>query len=237
MSDYSGYKGDSEIQDSYRNTATLSVYYGMYALVLLAVGIFVVRGNWESAVSAGLIFLLMFVPSILKERYRLYLPFTLDLGLTVFIFLTLFLGEVGRFYDRIPLWDKFLHFQSGLLLGAAGYVLVYALNEHKKFKLDLSPGFVSIFAVTFSLAIGVVWEMLEFVGDSYLAQHIAYYFPWQANNADTMWDLIAAADGALIVSIAGYFWMHRYKRLPFTPWILRLGEKLRIPPRADGGSM
>ena len=39
--------------------------------------------------------------------------------------------------------------------------------------------------------------------------------------------------GRVIVSIAGYFWMHRYKRLPFTPWILRLRGKIRIPPRAD----
>lgn len=230
-------RDDTRIQDSYRNTVTLSVYYGVYALVLVAVGIFVLRGNWESAVSAGLIFLLMFVPTILKERYRLYLPFTLDFALVVFIFLTLFLGEVGRFYDRIPLWDKFLHFQSGLLLGAAGYVLVYALNEHKKFKLDLSPGFVSIFAVTFSLAIGAVWEVLEFAGDSYFSLHIVGYPYWQGSNADSMWDLIADGGGALLVSIVGYFWMHRYKRLPFTPWLLRLGEKLRIPPRADGGSM
>jgi len=222
---------DIYIRDSYRNPVTLFIYYGMRVLVLLATGILLFRGHWESAVSAFLIFLLMFVPSVLKDRYRLYLPFALDFGMVVFIFLTLFLGEVGRFYDRIPLWDKFLHFQSGLLLGATGFVLVYILNEHKRLKLDLSPGFVAIFAVTFSLSIGAVWEMFEFAADSYFSQHIVNYSNWQANNADTMWDLIADGTGALIVSVTGYFWMYRHKRLPFTPRLLEMIEKkLNIHP-------
>lgn len=207
--------------NSFRNKATVSIYYGMTSLVLVAAIIFVWRGSWESALSTALIFLLMFVPSILKERYRLYLPFEIELGIVTFIFVTLFLGEVGRFYDWIPLWDKFWHFQSGVLLSATGYVLVYILNEYKELKLSLSPGFVSIFAITFSLAIGAIWEIVEFVGDSIFLSH------WQLNNTDTMWDLIADGSGALIISILGYFWMHRHKRLPLTPWLLKIKSKFK----------
>lgn len=207
---------DLHVSKAYRNGVTLSVYYTMDALVLIAVGVFVWRGNLESALSAGIIFLLMFVPSILKERYRLYLPFAIEFGIVVFSFSTLFLGEVARFYYYVPFWDKFTHFQSGLLLGASGYVLVYILNEHKKISLDLSPLFVSIFAIAFSLAIGAGWEIFEFAGDTFSGNH------WQTDGADTMWDLIADLVGALIISIVGYFWMHRHKRLPFTPWVLRI---------------
>src|SRR3989344_5520207 len=149
------------IQNRYRNTITLLIYYGMRALVLVAALIFLWQGDWQSSVSTGLILLLMLIPSILKHRYGLYLPFTLDLGIVAFIFLTLFVGGIARVYDWIPLWDKFLDFQSGLLLGASGYVLVYLLNENSKTKLNLSPGFISFFAVTFSLAIGAIWEMIE----------------------------------------------------------------------------
>lgn len=207
---------DLHVSQAYRNGATLAVYYAMDALVLIAVIAFVWRGNFESALSAGIIFLSMFVPSILKERYRLYLPFAIELGIVAFTFSTLFLGEFARFYYYVPFWDKFTHFQSGLLLGASGYVLVYILNEHKKINLGLSPAFVSIFAVTFSLAIGAGWEMFEFAGDSFFGSH------WQIDNADTMWDLVADGGGALIISVIGYFWMHRHKRLPFTPWVLRI---------------
>ncbi|MDB5237850.1 MAG: hypothetical protein JWM46_120 [Candidatus Kaiserbacteria bacterium] len=220
----------SHVQNDYKNRVTLFVYYGMRLLVLLAIGLFLWRHEWASAVSTTLIFLLMFVPSILKERYRVYLPFAIDFSMVLFIFLTFFLGAVGRFYDRIPLWDKFLHFQSGLLFGASGFVLLYILNEQKGFKqpLNLSPGFVAFFAITFSLSIGAVWEMFEFAGDAYFSQHITNYSAWQASNSDTMFDLIADGTGALIVSIMGYFWMHRYKRIPFTPRFLqRFGPKPR----------
>ena|SRR3989338_1396265 len=228
---------DIHIQSGYRNRVTLFIYYGMCALVLLGTGIFLLHGNWESAVGTVLIFILMFVPSVLKTRYRLYLPFALDFGIVAFIFFTLFLGEIGQFYDRILFWDKFLHFQSGLLLGAAGYVLVYILNEHQKLKLDLSPALISIFAVTFSLSIGVIWEMFEFAADSYFSQHIANHPYFQESNIDTMWDLIAAGGGALIVSVAGYFWMFRHKRLPFTPQLLRIFKKrLNINLKSDGES-
>ena len=228
---------DIHIQSGYRNSVTLFIYYGMRALVLFGTSIFLFRGNWESAAGTVLIFILMFIPSVLKERYRLYLPFALDLGIVAFIFFTLFLGEIGQFYDRVPFWDKFLHFQSGILLGAAGYVLVYILNEHQKLKLDLSPALISVFTVTFSLSIGVAWEILEFAADSYFSQNIAGHSYFQASNVDTMWDLIAAGGGALIVSVAGYFWMFRHKRLPFTPQLLRIFKKrLKINLKSEGES-
>lgn len=217
----------TQIRDGYRNRATLLFYWGLHALVLVATVIFLLWGDWQSAIGAALILALMLVPAVLKGRYRLYLPFTLELAIVVFIFLTLFLGGVARFYDWVPFWDKFLHFQSGLLLGAVGYVLVYILNEHRKTHLNLSPGFVSFFAVAFSLTIGVIWEVVEFIIDVAFATH------WQLHNADTMMDLIADGVGALIISIAGYFWMYRYKRLPFTPWLFRvLKDKLKKIERA-----
>jgi len=206
------------IQNSYRNRVTVFVYWGICLLVPVAAAIFLWWGDWQSSVSAMLVFAAMLAPSILKERYRLYLPFALELGIVVFTFLTLFLGGVAQFYDWVPFWDKFLHVQSGFLLGAAGYVVVYILNEHRRIHLNLSPGFVSLFAVTFSLALGVVWEIFEFIGDVILKSTY-----WQGVGiADTMWDLIADGTGALIVSVAGYFWMYRHKRLPFTPWLLRV---------------
>lgn len=207
--------------NSFRNKATLSIYYGMALLVLIAGAVYVWRGNWESALTTAFVFLLMTIPSILKERYRLYLPFGIELGIVAFIFVTLFLGEVARFYDWIPFWDKFVHFQSGILLSASGYILVYTLNEHQELKLGLSPGFVSIFAVTFSLALGALWEIAEFTVDSLIGSE------WQFSNSDTMWDLIADGSGALIISLIGYFWMHRHKRLPLTPWLLKIKEKFR----------
>lgn len=211
----------NSIAEAYRNRYTLFVYYGLRAAILIAALYFALRGDWASVFSTVLVFALMSVPSVLKYRYRFYLPFALDLSIVGFVFATLFLGHLANFYDYIPLWDKFVHFQSGLILGVAGFVLVYTLNEQESIHLDLSPGFVAFFAVTFSLAIGVVWELIEFTADS------TFDVDWQNGNADTMWDLIAAGAGALIVSVAGYFWMYRQARLPFTPRLFRFFRKLQ----------
>lgn len=215
------------VPSRHKNSLTLSAYWGMRALVLIGTIVYVIQGSWASAFSTLLIFLLMFVPSILKEKYRFYLPFALDLGIVTFIFLTFFLGHMGSFYGIFPQWDTFLHFQSGLLLGASGFVLVYTLNEHTKTKLGLSPFFVAIFAVCFSLALGAVWEIFEFAGDAYFSTRVVGYLPWQASNADTMWDLIADSAGALVMSTYGYFWMRHHNRLPLTPWKIHLFRKSR----------
>lgn len=204
------------IEEAYRNHATLFVYYGMRILVVLAAVLFMVRGDWESFGSTLVVVFLMSIPSLLKSRYRMYLPFAIDFGMVSFIFLSLFLGGVDDFYGAIPLWDKLVHFQSGLLLSGTGFVVVYLLSESEQTPIELTPGFVALFAVAFSLAFGVVWEVCEFVGDA------IFQSTWQNGNADTMWDLIADGSGALVFSTFGYFWMHRHKRLPFTPLFLKL---------------
>jgi hypothetical protein len=209
------------IENAYRNNATLFIYYGMRVLVALAAVLFFVRGDWESAWSTVFVAFLMSIPSFVKQRYRVYFPFAIDFGMVAFIFLSLFLGGVDNFYGYIPLWDKILHFQSGLLLSGTGFVVIYLLSVSERARLELSPGFVALFAVVFSLAIGAAWEIAEFVGDA------IFHSAWQRNNADTMWDLIADGSGALVFSIAGYFWMYRHKRLPFTPLFIKFIERAK----------
>ncbi len=205
--------------NDYKNAYTLFIYYSIRLLVLVAALIFLWRGDYETALSTLLVTLLMMLPSFLKDRHLLALPFILEFSIVLFIFLTVFLGAIGHFYEEVPFWDKFLHFQSGLLLGASGYIVVYMLNAHKKFTIDVSPSFLTMFSISFSLAIGVLWEIFEFGGDS------IFDGGWQGDNTDTMWDLIANGIGALIINTAGYFWMYRHRRLPFTPWLLRVLHK------------
>ncbi|MEN9561489.1 MAG: hypothetical protein RIQ56_762 [Candidatus Parcubacteria bacterium] len=209
------------IEQGYKNHATLFVYHGLRALVVLTAIYYLVLANFESAAATFVVVALMYLPSFVKSRYRLYLPFALDLWIVSFIFLTLFVGGVGNVYNDFPIWDKLLHFQSGLLLAAAGYVAIYLLNESEGTSLDLSPGFISVFAVAFALALGVMWEMLEFFGD------LTFGSSWQNGNTDTMVDLIADGIGAVIFSAGAYFWMYRHKRVPFTPRLLKFYEKAK----------
>jgi VanZ family protein len=210
-----------------KNRVTLAIYYLMRALVLLAAAVFFFEKDWQSGAAAVLVFILMTVPSLLRERKQVYLPFTLEFGIVFFLFCTLLLGQIMRFYDSVPHWDTFLHVQSGLVLGTAGFVLIYTLNEHGDGKLKLSPGFIALFAITFAVFIGVLWEICEYAAD--LLFDTRYWQGQTDMNADTMNDLIADTIGAVIVSVTGYFWMYRHKRLPLTPWPLRLSRKDEAP--------
>jgi energy-coupling factor transporter transmembrane protein EcfT len=187
----------------------------MLAIVLCVLLIFSYRGDWDLMFSTIFVLTLMFIPSILKRTYQMFIPFIVRLWIVSFIFLTLFLGEIGRLYEYIPLWDKFLHLQSEFLLGASGYILIYILNNHEKRRLHLSPFFITLFAISFSLALGVIWEVIEFAVDVYFGT------TWQNGNTDTMLDLIADGTGAIILTFIGYLWMNKHKRLPLTPWCMK----------------
>ena len=86
----------------------------------------------------------------------------------VFVFATLFLGEMLRYYDRYEWWDAALHGGSGLLLGILGFLLVFVLNESRSVNVQLRPGFVAFFAFLFAVSIGTLWEIFEFAVDGTL---------------------------------------------------------------------
>lgn len=201
------------------------LYYGMRVLVILAIALFALAGDFLDAVMAGLILVLMLIPRFLSRQYRFHLPFELELFVVSFTFLTLFLGSLNNFYERFSWWDNLLHFQSGILLGFIGFILVYFLNEGTPRKLALSPFFIAFFSVCFSMAMSVVWEVYEFTMDS------AFGFNMQRSGlVDTMADLIVNSIGAIIVGVAAFVWIQVRRRIPFTPkrlagsWYDRSGD-------------
>lgn len=195
---------------------TLSPGAALHALLRLVVGlsvlVFIYYGNYLSAVSAAGILFLMVLPSILKERFKIFIPFSLELSVVVFIFASLFLGSLRNYYELYPLWDTILHFQSGLLLGLLAYFAIYALNAGSKKNLYVSPLFVSVFAVCFSTGISVLWEIYEYLADTFFGYNMQ-----RSGVTDTIHDLILNLVGALIIAIVGYVWMKKSKQLPLSP--------------------
>jgi uncharacterized membrane protein YjdF len=155
--------------------------------------------------------IIMFLPSILERKWRIDIPGFMHIVFLVFLYAAIYLVEVRSFYYKVPNWDSILHGFSGAMIGALGFSIVKLLNDSEKVKLDLSPVFVAIFAFSFALAIGALWEMYEFSFDKLLGlnmQKFAYsdgtLKVGRAALADTMKDLIVDALGALATSIMGY---------------------------------
>ena len=157
----------------------------------------------QSHLQAGVItlgiFFITFLPVILGKRFQVKIPSEFELLAVIFIYASLFLGEVHGYYVRFWWWDIVLHTSSGFLIGILGFLLVYVLNEKKEIELDMKPGFVALFAFVFSIAIGAIWEMFEYGMDSFFGTEMQ-----KSGLTDTMWDLIVNSIGALTISILGW---------------------------------
>ena len=157
-------------------------------------------------------------PSFLERRFNLCIPRLFAIMFLVFVWGAIFLGEVADFYYRFPFWDDVLHLWSSMMLGFLGFSLIEILNNDKKHnKVSLSPIFVCIFSVFFTVFAGTVWEIYEFTSDGILGINMQKYASGSAISntgatllqgrealTDTMTDLIVDLAGGLVASIVGY---------------------------------
>lgn len=175
--------------------------------VVLAVGVGAElwAGQWFAAlVTTGIILLTLF-PLVLARRYSVFVPPEFALLAVVFVFASLFLGDVHGYYARFWWWDIALHTGSGFLLGIVGFLLVHILNETTEIGMKMKPGFVAFFALLFAVGVGVVWEIFEFAADELLGTNMQKPMLDDASGlTDTMWDLIVDTLGALTISVLGY---------------------------------
>lgn len=183
-------------------------------------------GQWLSAVLVALIMAVTLAPLLLRERIPIHIPSEFQLLTILFVFAALFLGEVRNFYERIWWWDIALHASSGLLLGILGFLLVYALNENKHVDLHMRPRFVALFAFSFAVAIGAIWEIFEFAMDRIFGTQMQKpMFGDPSGLTDTMWDLILDALGALTISLLGWWHMVHQKQSFIDNWIQKFIER------------
>jgi uncharacterized membrane protein len=173
--------------------------------------------QYQAGMETLVILIITFLPLLLPKRYKVHVPFEFETLAILFIFLALFFGEVLDFYNRYWWWDLFLHAWSGFLLGIAGFVLVYVLNENENINFDLSPGFIALFACLFGIGIGTVWEIFEFAMDQLFGLNMQ-----KSGLMDTMWDLIVDTVGAIVIAVLGYGYLQTHETDSFLErWIDR----------------
>jgi hypothetical protein len=194
-------------------------YFFRLALVF-ALGFAIWRQEWITVFLSGLAFALTFLPSFIERRFEVTLPNEFEFFITIFVYSSLYLGEVRDYYLVFWWWDALLHATSGLILGLIGFVVVFMLNKEKQVRLEMSPAFLCLFAFTFAVALGAVWEIIEYSVDFFFTTNM------QASGlVDTMGDLIIDTAGALIVSFLGYFYIKSGKRDPLTKRLLKKFEE------------
>jgi uncharacterized membrane protein YjdF len=175
---------------------------------------------WLSAFLVTLIIATLLSPVIFRKKMEMEIPIEFHLAAVVFVFASLYLGEIQGFYHRFWWWDIALHTSAGFLMGIVGFLLVYLLNESKRIDLHMSAGFISMFAFLFAITIGTLWEIFEFSMDQMFGFNMQKPMMGDPSGlTDTMWDMIVNAMGALIISFMGWWYLKRKRTFFVRGWI------------------
>lgn len=139
-----------------------------------------------------------------------YVPFQPDqrilAGIVIFVFGTLVLGEIHKFYTAFFWWDLLLHFAAGIGLALLGLVWVYNLIRERI--IASYAGVYSVLVFSVSVTVLTLWEVYEFAIDQ---------LQWSENRMqpslfDTMTDLSIGLAGVMVVCVVGFVRMYRHHR-------------------------
>ena len=175
-----------------------------FELILLGNAIFNLMSKQTNNLSllfeAMICILFPFIITYISNKLKLILPSTFQTISVIFILLALYFGEFLKFYSKFWWWDLFLHGAFGCYGVIIALHLIRGVIQKEK---NISPGrfaiFSSIFAFCFSITIGTLWEIVEFLCD--------YFFNTDMVNGgleDTATDLIIKVIGAFITCIILY---------------------------------
>ena len=162
----------------------------------------------------------MSLPSIINRRFSIQIPSLVEVLFYIFLYCAIYLGEVRSFYYLIPFWDTILHAFSGFMLGALGFSLVNMLNREVTDYVKLSPFFIALFAFSFAIAFGTIWEIYEFSMDTIFNTNMQKFITYEGviligceALKDTMKDIIVDTLSAFFVSVLGYFYLIKKEKV------------------------
>jgi hypothetical protein len=163
---------------------------GMFAIGLAGI----VTGNLTWLPAAFTSLFISEVPSVLARDLKLVLPFQFNFLIVFALFLHVVGGFYG-FYDDIPWWDHLTHATSASLVAALGLVVVVSIDRYVE-SIYLPKPFLAFFIVMFTMAFGVLWELMEFATDQLTGSLLQYSLD------DSMLDMLFDGFAGFVVAAA-----------------------------------
>lgn len=177
------------------------ILLGMVPVIIISI----INGLWTALLGSFLVISVSLFPYFLQRKYKINFPIEFQFALTLFLFASLFLGEVAGFYSIFWWWDLLLHTGAGVAFGFISFLILYTL--YFRGKITSSAFLIAVFSFTFAVAMGTIWEIFEFTIDSFLGTTMQ-----SSGLTDTMFDNIVNAFGALFVSVLGYLYIKKQTR-------------------------
>lgn len=173
------------------------------AMQVVILGILVVgvaTRNIAVVVNAVLSLGVTLLPTVLSRDWDIHLGPGITLWITTAVLLHM-VGMLG-FYLAVPWWDHLTHTLSATIVAGAGYATARALDEYSD-AVYFPPRFLFVYVLLFTIAFGVVWEVLEFLGREVTDLIGIEAVLVQYSLEDTIVDLVFDTVGAVIVAAFG----------------------------------
>lgn len=176
----------------------------LYVISSLLITLYYCFFNFDlnSIGSALAMLLYLLIPPVVYKIFRLKPVPRLSNTILIFSFFAFGIGVALHMYHTWDPWyDKVVHVFSGYMFAMIGMCGFYYMKRDKVIDPDQDLPTSVVFASTFSISIGVIWEIFEFTSDQLIESSDTQRVP-STGVTDTMLDLIADTLGAFI---AAYF--------------------------------
>lgn len=81
----------------------------------------ILNGKWENVMTCVLTLGLLMLPLFIGRKLSVALPSVLETIVVLFVFAANVMGELGAFYEKIPIWDSLLHAVNGFICAGVGF--------------------------------------------------------------------------------------------------------------------
>lgn len=144
--------------------------------------------------------LIPFIITYITNKIKLLLPASFQYYAVIFIILALYFGEFLKFYTIFWWWDLFLHFTFGCY-GVIIFIhlLKGIIQKTNSISIRRFAIFSVISAFCFSISLGTLWEIAEFLSDYFLKTNTV-----NGGLEDTATDLMVKVIGAFITCVILY---------------------------------
>lgn len=181
------------------------VVAALFEIILMVTAIEgIATRQWKTLSLALLAMVCLSIPFLIiriANRKNIVLPSSFQSITLTFVILAQYLGEIKNFYQIFWWWDLLLHaiFGSYAVIIAL-YLIRGTIRKRQEITKQRFTLFAIIFAFSFSVALGILWELFEFMGDYLLKTSMVKGGP-----EDTSTDLLIKVLAAFITSIICYF--------------------------------
>jgi len=119
----------------------------VWILLVGAIVLGILQKEWVSVFISIATLFLTIAPYKLADRLNVHIPEGFLSAIVFFIYATLFLGEVGDFYEKFWWWDVLLHTGSAVGFGIIGFSTLLLLFRNNR--IQASPFVISMFSFSF----------------------------------------------------------------------------------------